>query len=226
MVIALDASSPAAVYGDATATTSLVTASFTPPNNAVVLAKVLESDGGGTSTTPTGLTFTSRVNIGTNNATTRVALYSAIGAGSAVTVTAAFGGNAQARALIVEVWTGAQLAGSPAIHSLLSGTGAPSDSLTTAAAGSVVSWMSGDWAAIALTGKTYRSSATETASHFVTGLFSLYTAYQSAASAGAQTYGLTAPTGQTFTMASIELQDAGAAVTLPPDYMMAPLRPR
>jgi hypothetical protein len=225
MAIALDVSSPAAVYGDTLALTSLATASFTPPSGSIVLAKVVCSDASETSTTPTGLTFTSRVNVGTSAASTRVALYTATGAGSSVTVTAAFGGSGQSRALIVEVWTGAQLAGTPATGSVLAGSGAPTNTITTVAANSVVSWVDGDWGAIDGTTRTYRSSATETAYHRVTGQDTVYAAYQAAASAGSQTYGLTAPAGQSYTMGAVEIQDSGGgAPAIPPILVMPTMR--
>jgi hypothetical protein len=215
----LDASSPAAVYGDTSATTSLVTASFTPPSGSIVVAKVCCADASLTSSTPTatGLTFTSRINTGLAGSSTRDVIYTATGAGSAVTVTAAFGGTAGLRALIVEVWTSAQLAATPATHSptLVPSSGAPTDSLTTVAAGSVVSWLNGDWAAVDGTSRAYRTSATEKAYHFITGQYTVYAAYQTAGSAGAQTYGLTAPAAETYILASIEIQ-ASAGVTANP----------
>jgi hypothetical protein len=224
MAVALDASTPAAVFGDTSATTSLTTASFTPPSGSILLAKVWAADGGMTVSTPTatGITFTSRWNIGSNNSTTRLAGFTGTGAaGSAVTVTATFGGLGNARALLVEVWTGAQLAASPAVHTL-DGTGgtAASDSLTTVANNSVVSAMVGDWSAIDGTSRTYRSSATETAYHTVTGGYTLYGMYQAAATAGAQTYGLTAPTGMKSSTAVIELQSSGGAPAIPPILIM------
>jgi hypothetical protein len=211
VVLALSGVSPASVFSDTLINTSLVTASFTPPSGSILVVKVTSSDSAQTHSTPTatGLTFTPRPNVGPASST-RVSLWTAVGAGSAVTVTAAFGGGSQARGLSVEVWTGAQLATTPAVHSIGPGSGAPSDSLTTVAANSVVSWVSGDWAAVA-GARTYRSSATEQGYHTATGLWTHYSAYQSAASAGAQTYGMTAPTGQTYTMASIEIQDSGGA---------------
>jgi hypothetical protein len=139
-----------------------------------------------------------------------VSLWTAVGAGSAVTVTAAFrwwqsGARVVGRGL--DGRAARHIASRPHIGP---GSGAPSDSLTTVAANSVVSWVSGDWAAVA-GARTYRSSATEQGYHTATGLWTHYSAYQSAASAGAQTYGMTAPTGQTYTMASIEIQDSGGA---------------
>jgi hypothetical protein len=221
MAVTLDGSTPAPVYADTVATASVTSASFTPPSGSIVVAKIILSDANlnisGSLTG--GLTFTSRVNAGTSNSSTRVAIYTATGAGSAVTVSAAFVGNGNARALIVEVWTGAQLAGTPATHSLVGAGSAPSDSITTAAANSVVSWGNGDWAATN-GAATYRSSATQTSLHWVSGLHTAYTAYQAAASAGAQTYGLTAPTGQNPTLAAIEIQDSGGAPALPPFLTM------
>lgn len=220
----LDGSSPAAVFRDSAANTSLVTASFTPPSSSIVLAKVICADAGQIAGTPTGLTFTSRINVGTSGASTRNAIFTATGAGSAVTVTATFSGTTAASALIVEVWTSAQLAGTPATHSVVAGSGAPTDALTTVGTGSVVSWIDGDWAALSGTSRTYRSSATETAYHQSTGQHTVYAAYQAAASAGSQTYGLTLPTGQTYTLASIEIQDSGGAPAIPPIIVMPPRR--
>lgn len=216
-MVALDASTPTPVYGDTAANTSLVTASFTPPTGAIVVAKIVCADAGQTITTPTGLTFTSRVNVGTFNASTRTAIFTAVGANAAVTVTAAFGGTANIRALIVEVYSAAQLAGTPATNSIVAGSGAPTSTITTVGTSSIVSWANGDWAAIdGSSSRAYRSSATETAYHRVTGQDTAYAAYQAAASAGSQTYGLTAPVGQTYTMAAIEIQDSGAAPAAPP----------
>jgi hypothetical protein len=212
MAPTLDASTPAAVYNDTAGVTSLVTASFTPPSGSIVVAKVTAGDAGTTSTTPTGLTFTSQLNIGTGGSTCRVAIYTATGGGSAVTVTAAFGGTGNVRSLVVEVWTGAQLAATPATHSTNTTTpptGAPTDTITTTGANSVVTWINADYSAVDGTSRTYRSSAVETGYHTVSLQDTVYCAYQGA-SAGSQTYGLTAPTGQTYTLASVEIQGTTA----------------
>jgi hypothetical protein len=215
----LDASTPAVVFLDTAATVSLVTASFTPPLNSIVVAHVVSADGAQTHTGVTGLTFTSRLNVGSASASTRNSLWTAVGAGSAVTVTAAFGGTGTHRMLAVKVWTSAQLAGTPATHSLVFAGSAPSDAITTAAAGSVVDWSGGDWAQI--TGaRTYRSSAVEDGYHTSAGQYTGYAAHQAAASAGSQTYGQTAPTGQTSTLVSVEVQASGGAPALPPMLTM------
>ena len=223
MAVALDASSPAAVYGDTAANTSLVTASFTPPAGSIVVAKVVSADANQTHTSVTGLTFASRVNVGTAAATTRNSIWTAVGDGSAVTVTASFAGTTAPRGLVVEVWTGAQLAAAPATGSVVGGSGAPTNTITTVATGSVVSWVNGDWAAIDGASRTYRSSATETGYHFLTGQWTQYNAYQAAPSPGSQTYGLTAPVGETYTLASIEIQAVPVPTTRPSTYF-APRR--
>jgi hypothetical protein len=216
MAVTLDASTPASVYNDTTATASLVTASFTPPSGSIVVAKVTTADSGTTVSGVTGLSFTSQANLHPGSSTT-VSLWTAVGAGASITVTAAFAGAGNARGLSVEVWTGAQLAGTPAVHTIGPSSGAPIDTITTVAANSVVSWVNGDWAAIA-GARTYRSSATEQGYHTLAGQWTHYSAYQAAASAGSQTYGLTAQTGQTYTMAAIEIQDAGGGGGSDPGY--------
>jgi hypothetical protein len=221
----LDASTPSPVYGDTAANTSLVTAAFTPPSGSIVVAKVVSGDAGQTHTTPTGLTFTSRVNVGTFNASTRCSIFTAVGAGASVSITAAFAGTANARGLIVEVWTSAQLAATPATGSVVAGSGAPTNTITTVAANSTVTWLNGDWAAIAPGTPAYRSSATATITpKNLSGQYSAYAAQQTAASAGSQTYGLTAPTGQTYTLVSIEIQATGGAPAIPPIIVLAPRR--
>jgi hypothetical protein len=209
----LDGSSPPSVFGDAAALTSLTTASFTPPTGSIIVVKTAASDAITTVPTPTatGVTFTSRANVGTNNASTRNAVFTGVGAGSAITVTQTFTGTNGYRALTVEVWTSSQLATTPAVHTIVAGSGSPSDAVTTVAAGSVVTWTSGDWAAIDGTTRTYRSSASEVSYHRAVGQYTIYNAYQAAATAGSQTYGLSAPVGQTFTMVGLEIQSSGGA---------------
>jgi hypothetical protein len=104
------------------------------------------------------------------------------------------------------VFTGAALDVTPATDSLVSaGTIAPSDTITTTGTDSVVTWVVSDFNAADGTSRTYRSSATETAYHRSAG-FTAYQAYQAAAVAGSQTYGLTLPSAQKPTMASLEIQ--------------------
>jgi hypothetical protein len=194
---------------DSPNTNSLVTASFTPTANDVLVVKADISDPT-TFGTPSGggLTFTSRVNA-TGSGFARAQVWTAVVGGSptAMTVTLTAGGfPVSQHTMLVERWTSAKLAGSPATMSA-SGTGtAPNGTCTTAANNSVVSWISTD--ATAGTGaRTYRGTPTEEVYHPVTG-FTGYWAWQTAASAGAQTCGLTAPASQKWQIAGIEVQAA------------------
>lgn len=222
MAVALDASSPTAVYGDTQANTSLATTSFTPPAGSILIVYVVSADAGQTHSTPTATshTFVSRANLGTANSTSRVSVWTATATGSALTITAPFAGTATQRALVVSAFSGAQLAATPAVATF-DGTSvansAPSLNITTVAANSMVSWALGDWAQIdGTTTRVYRSSATERAFHTVTGAYTGYAAYQAAATAGTQTFGLTAPTGQKPTMVGIEIQASGGAAAATP----------
>lgn len=223
MAPTLSAATPALVFNDTAGTTSLVTASFTPANGDILVVKATNGDANQTFGTPSGgsLTYTSRVNVGTSGSSTRTAIWTApVTTGAAMTVTLTFT-NSRARMMRVEVWTGALLAASPATHSVVGGSGAPTDSITTAANGSVVTWINGDWAAVDGTSRAYRSAATESAYHLATGGYTGYCAYQTAATAGAQTYGLTLPIGETYTMGALELQAAAGGPAAPPDVVIA-----
>lgn len=230
MAVAVDASSPAAVYIDNGSTTALTTATFTPPAGAILLAVVVSADGGQTHSTPTatGHTFAARPNVGTNSASARVSLWTAVATGAAITVTATFAGSLIPHGLVVVVLTGAQLAATPAVATFDGNAGAnsaPTLNITTAAAGSIVVWGLADWSAIDGTStKAYRSSATERSFHFFSGQYTVYVAWQNAAAAGSQTFGLTAPTGQKPTMAGIEIQASGAPAAVPPILTMPPWR--
>jgi hypothetical protein len=187
--------------------TPLVTPSFTPASGEVLVVKAEASDAIVTFNTPSGggQTFTQRVNIGTQWTTGRAAVYTATvaGGGTPMTVTLTVSGpETRAHAMVVERWTNAKLAGSPAVLSS-AGSGAPSGTCTTVANNSVVTWVNTDYNTSG-GAHTYRSSATEQASNVVD--VANYFAYQAAATAGAQTCGMTSPSGQAWQMAGVEVQ--------------------
>jgi hypothetical protein len=196
---------------DSSNANSLVTPSFTPSANDVLVIKAIVSDGYSNFGSPSGggLTWTSRVNIGPTG-TSRVGLWTATvgGSPSAMTVTLPHSGYPLPHGMLVERWTGAKLAGSPAVASSSGSGSAPSATCTTVAAQSVVSWVNSDHS-IGTGARTYRSSATEDSYHVVSVPFSGYTGYwawQTAAAAGAQTCGLTAPASQVWELAGVEIQ--------------------
>jgi hypothetical protein len=194
------------VYQDGANANPMQTPSFTPGPGEVLVVKAQNGYSVASFGTPVGggLTWTSRaVSTGSGN---RAQLYTAVAGASpgAMTVTVTHVGYPTAHGMVVERWSNAKLAASPAVVQA-NGTGAPSATITTVAANSVATWVNTDWTA--QTGaRAYRSGAVEEAYHYSGGTYYTgYWAYQTAAAAGAQTVGLTSPT-QTWGLAGIEIQ--------------------
>jgi hypothetical protein len=128
--------------------------------------------------------------------------------------------------MVVERWTNAKLAATPATNATkdVNSANGFTGSITTAAANSVVSWCAGDWSAQAPGTIGYRSSATQDGLHNKSTLnYVAYYAYQTAASAGAQTFGLTTPAGAAqWKYLAVEVQDAGGG---PPPYNFTTMMP-
>ncbi len=196
---------------------SMVTAAFTPDPGDVIIVKALSADSSMTFGTPSGggLAYASRYSLFTA-LFTGVQIWTAVAGGSpsAMTVTLTVAGTAHTHGMVVERWASAQLAGSPATGSAQSASGTPSATVTTAGADSVVSWVNGDWNEI-LGARTYRTPGIEVTSQQADSHYAGDWAYQAAAAAGSQTFGLTAPAGQKWTLAGIEIQAGVVAVTDP-----------
>jgi hypothetical protein len=204
-------------------TSTLTTASFTPANGEVFVVTVA-TEGSAVPTIGTlsggSQTYTMRNNslVASNCG---VAIYTAVVAGSpgAMTVGMTFSGNVGYHSLTLERYSNASLAATPATNTTETGTGAPSSTLTTTAANSIVSWVNGDWNAIAPGTPAYLSSAISTGvDNRSTQFYVGYHAYQTAGAAGSQTFGMSSPTGQKWSMVGIEVLDSGgtaAAVLWP-----------
>jgi hypothetical protein len=198
--------------------TSLDTPSFTPSNGEVLIVKAagesfdnpaIGAASGG------GQTYTSRLSF-SNSANAVIRVHTAIVSGSpgSMTVSQAFSVNGGWRSIVVERWGNATLAGSPAVNSAES-TGAPSLTVTTVADGSVVSWVSADWNAVAPGSPAYRSSAIQDGLHDKSpSSYTAYFAYQVTGTAGSQTIGLTSPGGQKASIGGIEVQGLASAPTV------------
>lgn len=99
-------------------------------------------------------------------------------------------------------------------------SGAPSVSLTTSANSAVIGFL-GDWNAGAITSRTWRTvnSITPTSGNGLeklasldSGIYSVYAAvWNDTGTAGANTYGMTAPTGQKYSIIVIEVLGAGTS---------------
>lgn len=207
-----------------TASTAIVTPSWTPAAGNLLVIKIITGDAGQTFGTPaasgfTTGTVTSRVDVGTSGASCRVGLWTcSVTASAAGTLSSGTFSGTRVDAMCVEEWSGWALAATPATASSVADATSPwTTSITTAQASSVVSYAIGDWNAVdpsttAFSGDT----ATPSRSHadtFISGQMSCWWLYQAAATAGAQTIGLSAPSGITTTTAAIEIQDAGGGST-------------
>lgn len=200
-------------------TSTLVTPSFTPSNGEVIVIKTTTWDTATASGTPSGgsQTYTSRITEAPGGFSSYGRIFTTVISGSpgSMTVTLSAPAATCYHAMVVERWTSAQLAGTPATNgSAYSSASAPSANITTAANNSIVSWLCADSQAVSPSTRAYRSSATEDGlgdgSASTSGVF--YFAYQTAATSGSQTYGLTAPSTMKWILAAIEIQDGGSAV--------------
>jgi hypothetical protein len=222
--VALTLVSSVKVEQNANNTTALVTASFTPAAGELLVLKASNSDASQTFSTPTvsGFTtsaWTQQVNVGTAGASCRAAIWTAsVSTSAAGTATLAVANSGTFyHAMVVERWTGWAL-GTPATASLTAVTTGPwTTTITTQAAGSVVSYVAGDWSGLNSSGVAFAGDTAtptqEQAATFQSGQYTAYWLNQNAASAGANTIGLSAPSGMNITLAAIEIEVAGGGGT-------------
>lgn len=197
----------------------LTTSSFTPGVGDVIVVKGIIEDTSGPSAYGTPIdTNSNTYTLWASDSSAShcwVGIWTAVAAtASSMSVTVTPTGSGNWHSIVVEQWTSAALAGTPATNGTKTGTGAPSSSITTTTANSAVSWLNGDWAANSPAGRVYNSgSATpvEDGLHDKSGTSSYvaYYAWQNAASATSQTVGLTAPGGQTWSLLAVEILDTG-----------------
>jgi hypothetical protein len=211
--------SPYIVHDTGANTTALTTASFTPSVGEVIVAKASTWDWStnfGTGPTGGGLTWTKRVeSLGTGSGGAYSVIWTAVVGGSPTSMTVSMTPTASSRhSMVVERWSGAQLAATPAVNTTkFVNTNPATTTLTSTGTGSVVTWVSSDTAAIDPATRVYASSATEEDCYDLHGAADgvWYYAYQAAASPGSQTFGTTAPSGQSVSICGIEIQDSNAA---------------
>jgi len=206
---------------------TLTTPSFTPANGEVIVVKMATWD---TTVTMTpsggGQTYTARKTAAPGGFACWCAVHTATVSGSpgAMTVSATVTASSY-HSMVVERWSNAALAATPASNVTINGSAGgsgvttPTSDLTTTAPNSIVSWVSADVNALNPATRAYRLSATEDGIYDGSaGANSVqYHAYASVASAGTVVIGMTAPTGQNWVMAGIEILDnsGGTAVNVP-----------
>lgn len=201
-------------------TSTLTTASFTPGAGEVIVVKAATWDASQPMGTPSGggLTYTSRAASTSGGFRPWVGIWTAVVSGSPGAMTVSCTPTVSSwHNMVVERWSGAQLAATPVTDAAQGGTGSASSSLTTSAADSVISWVAGDAQSLNPATRTYLSSGTVTEElvddqHASTnGVW--YYARQTVASAGSTAYGLSAPTGMQWWIAGIEILNVAGGTT-------------
>jgi len=211
------------VNGD---TSTLSTPTFTPANNELIIIKAATWDTTITSGTPSGgsLAYTRQSTAQPGGFSCYATIFSAsVGTSpGAMSVTLSAPSASCYHTMTVERWSNATVAATPATNSVVfgslgnTGVDTPTATITTTAANSVITWVNVDDASkdpgTGGANAVYRSGAIQDGlgdGHLNTDSVQYY-AYQSAPTAGSQTIGMSAPTGQTWTMTGIEILDVPA----------------
>lgn len=204
----------------------------------VIVALAAAENGNATALAPTltGESFTSRFEGGASGSSCEIDARTAViaSAGSSETVSfAATGAGSD--------WWGANVLtfrasdGVGNVASTLAGGSAPSLAITTTQDNSALAVVVADFAAVDGTTRTWRTvnGTTPTAGNGFeltyfrnASHYTVYVAYwPDAGAAGSKTVGLSAPTGQSPSMAAIEIKGTAVVAALP-DLVMAPMRGR
>lgn len=194
---------------------TLTTSSFTPTAGDILVVKAAKENSAsltyGPPTDTQGNTYTLRASYLVANQAP-VWIWTAV-AGSSTSMTVSMtNSGGWFRSFVVEDWAQAALDTTPATNSTTNGTGAPSATLTTTQNNSAVTWVDADFAAGSPSGRAFNTSSAVPIEEDVhdkssTGNYVAYYASQSAASPSSQTFGLTSPTSQTWSMVGIEVLD-------------------
>lgn len=207
-------------------TTTLSTPSFTPAAGEVIVIKATTWDTAVTSGTPSGgsLTYTRQTTAQPGGFNCYATIFTTIVASSpgSMSVTLSPPSATSYHTMLVERWTNARLAATPATNAVISGslggTGVdtPTATITTTGPNSIITWVNADDQSNNPAGRAYLSGAIQDGlgdgSLNTSGVF--YYAYQTAAAAGSQTIGMTLPTGQKWTMTGIEVLDVSATAVV------------
>lgn len=206
-----------------TDTSTLSTPSFTPANGEILVVKAATWDTGTPAGTPSGggLTYTRQSTAAPGGFNGYCTIFTApvVGSPGSMSVTLSAPAGGCYHSMVVERWSGAQVAGTPATNGTINGNGAPSATVTTTSANSIVTWAIVDENSRDPAGRTYLSGAIEDGladGHLSTSSVHYY-AYQTAAAAGSQTIGMSVPNTQQWTMTGIEIL---AQASSPPGAFM------
>ncbi|HEX6969055.1 MAG TPA: choice-of-anchor Q domain-containing protein [Micromonosporaceae bacterium] len=123
-----------------------------------------------------------------------------------MTVTTTWWGTGGNHGMVVERWANTMVTATPAGNDTVTGTGTPNVTVTPTNANSVLTWVNADWNVTSGT-PSYRNGATQTQVANQNNIRA-FAAYQEPDDISAQTVGMTAPTGQTWSIAAVELLPA------------------
>jgi len=200
-------------------TTTLSTPSFTPATGEVIVIKATTWDTAVTSGTPSGgsLTYTRQTTAQPGGFNCYATIFTTIVASSpgSMSITLSPPSGTSYHTMLVERWANAGLAATPATNAVISGslggTGVdtPTATVTTIGSNSIITWVNVDDQSNNPSGCVYLSGAIQDGlgdGHLGSSSVA-YHAYQTAATPGSQTIGMTLPTGQKWTMTGIEVLD-------------------
>lgn len=190
---------------------TLTTPAFTPATGELLIVKAGNGDVRGTfAVNPTDtqdLEWTRQQSFfsGTNQSAAQVNT-ARVRTATSMTVSLAMTGSPYYHSMVVERWAWAGLhPTTPSVAVPTTGTGAPSATVTTIGTESAITWVNADWVPANPSSRAYRSGATEDGLQYTAGIIAVYYAWQRASVNGAQTIGLSAPGGQTWSMVGVEL---------------------
>jgi hypothetical protein len=193
-----------------TAVLSKTTASFNVQTGDVLVAYSSAENGSASPITISGgsLTWTLRQSVHLGSSDADVYIWTAVAnANTAMTVTFTSGNTSVRYGGNVLTFRNSSGVGASASTSA---TGGPSLNLTTTKANSAIVFVSGDWNAVNGSSRTYRNGAgafTEQTYNYDNGRYTVYGGYHAnAGAAGTYAVGVSAPTGQHFSIAAIEIK--------------------
>jgi hypothetical protein len=205
-----------------TSNTVALTASVTIAAGDVIVVKATSPRGDASAyntPTATGLAFTLRISEYTQTNHNRAAIWTAVAASAlgATTITWTWTGLANFHSMVVERWSDAQLDPTP-VTVVAFGTGSlPSTTITPEAANSVITMLNTDWVPTNPVGRAWVTTSTtdatvwETFMKFVSLNYWTAYAYMRVGAIGSKTIGMSAPSGQNWTIIGVELLAPSAA---------------
>jgi hypothetical protein len=200
-----------------TSNTVTLTASVTIAAGDIIVVKASSPRGDASAynlPTATGLTFTLRASEYTQTSHNRAAIWTAEAASAlgATTITWTWAGASNFHSMVVERWSGAQLDPTP-VTQVAFGTGSlPSTTITPEAANSVITMLNTDWVPTTPTSRLWVTTSAsdgvvwELWLKFLSLNYWTSYAYMRAGAIGSKTLGMSAPTGQNWTILALELQ--------------------